>query len=237
MAIKVSMLQRAKATLDVVSTLAVIVAAVVLTWALLHARTVPGIDSGGATASDISDLRIEAAKITNVQGHGRAVIVEFSDFQCQYCGRHARETLPAIRRQFVETGQARYIAFHFPLDNIHPQARKAAEAAECAGRQGQFWRMHERLFVDPQALTPEQFARHAQAIGLDEDRFDSCMAGGALERVRADQAEGRRLGVFGTPSFFLGTIRDDGSLDLVRRIAGFASVATFQEEIDKLVRK
>jgi len=141
---RMSTLVHAKAVLDVVSTLAVVVVAIVLTWTLVRDRTsAPGVTrsgSGNAQVEDVNGLGIAAAKITNVQGQGLAVIVEFSDFQCPFCGRHARDTFPAIKDDIVETGQARYIAFHFPLDGIHPHALKAAEAAECAGRQGRFGR-------------------------------------------------------------------------------------------------
>ena len=238
---KTWILRHAKATLDVVSSLAVIVAAVVLTWTLVRNRTdsseVASGAPGRAPVEDVSGLWIDAAKITNVQGEGRAVIVEFSDFQCPFCGRHARDTFPAIERDIIKAGRARYIAFHFPLDGIHPLALKAGEAAECAARQGRFWEMHERLFADTNALAPTELVRHADAIGLDKERFEACLAGEALEKVRADQAEGRRLGVMGTPSFFLGTMRGDGGVDLVRRIGGIATIETFEEEIAKLAPK
>jgi protein-disulfide isomerase len=228
-----SLAGRMKNALDVLSTIAVILAAGMLMWTLLiRPRAAPG---SRQQVEQVQGLQIDGGKIIHVSGKGPIAIVEFSDFQCPFCGTYARETLPAIKRDLVDSGAVRYVALHFPLEQIHPLAMEAAEAAECAGKQDHFWEMHERLFVDAKALAPAQLVQHAQAIGLDQALFKQCIEEDqTLEKVRADQAEGRRLGLTGTPSFFIGTMRADGGISLVRRIRGAAPVEVFAEEIAKL---
>jgi protein-disulfide isomerase len=133
------------------------------------------------------------------------VLVEFTDYQCPFCARHARDTMPQIEAEYVKTGKVRYVTREFPLESIHPQAFKAAEAALCAGDQGKYWEMHARLFANQRALAPGQLASHAQAVGLDEGKFTQCLEGGTKSaKVRKDLADGAKAGVTGTPAFFIG---------------------------------
>ena len=81
-------------------------------------------------------------------------LVEFSDYQCPFCGRFFSATLSTLKRDYIDTGKVRYVFRDYPLAQIHPQARKAAEAAHCAGDQGKYWEMHDRLFRNQKALTP-----------------------------------------------------------------------------------
>lgn len=135
-------------------------------------------------------------------------IVEYSDFQCPFCSRHYQQTYPQIVEQYVDAGIVRYVFKDFPLNNIHPQAAKAAEAARCAGDQGAFLAMHDMIFErqddwsgkDPIA----HFNDYAQELGLDSDAFEGCLSNGdhALS-VEDDLQEGIELGVTGTPAFFI----------------------------------
>jgi protein-disulfide isomerase len=220
-----------KAVLDVVSTVVVSVAAAVLIWKLVFAPSSAPPEPGVQAVKET----IQASRVTNAQGSGPVAIVEFSDFECPFCGAHARGTFPGIKSKLIDSGQAKYVAMHFPLEQIHPRALKAAEAAECAGRQGRFWEMHERLFSDVKALSPVELSNHAKAIGLEQARFERCLNDSeTVKKVRADQAEGMRLGVKGTPAFLLGTVRDDGGIDLVKRISGAASLDVFEAEVAEL---
>jgi protein-disulfide isomerase len=136
--------------------------------------------------------------------------VEFSDYQCPYCRQHALDTLPQILETYVDTGQVRYIYRDFPLPS-HAHAQQAAEAARCAGAQGAYWEMHERLFTEQDEWADQEneagsvpFATYAVELGLDGEAFQECLASGAFaEQVGQDQAEGRDAGVEGTPSFFI----------------------------------
>jgi protein-disulfide isomerase len=162
-------------------------------------------------------------------------LLEISDFQCPFCGRFARETLPAIEEEYLKSGRM-FLAFrNLPLAEIHPFAVKAAEAAECASRQGKFWAAHDRMYHDQEHLAPADLLSIAQAIGLDNPKFQTCMSGEAAARVQQDMADVRKLGVSVTPSFFLGTIRSDGRLKVERTISGALPFRDFQVAIDAVL--
>jgi protein-disulfide isomerase len=137
-------------------------------------------------------------------------ILEFSDFQCPYCRQHALQTLPQIREAYVQTGQVRYIFKDFPLP-LHGNAQVAAEAARCAGAQGVYWAMHNRLFEDQkewasqaEADVTETLVRYGQDLGLDGESLRLCLESGQFgELIRVDQWEGQQAGVQGTPSFVI----------------------------------
>jgi predicted DsbA family dithiol-disulfide isomerase len=126
-------------------------------------------------------------------------IVEFSDFQCPFCVR-ARPTVNRVREVYGD--KVRILFRDFPLQ-MHPQATKAAEAAACAGEQGKFWEMHDRLFASQTLLVPD-LKRYAAELGLKAETFDTCLDSGrhAAEWTKG-LADGARYGVTGTPAFFI----------------------------------
>lgn len=167
----------------------------------------------------------------------RLVLVEFSDYQCPFCARHVRETMPEIEREYVRTGKVRYVFRDFPLEAIHPQAFRAAEAAQCAGEQGKFWEMHDRLFAHPQELGPDALRAHAEAVGLDMKRFQRCLERRTFaERIRRDLAEGQQAGVRGTPTFFLGFAEPGGKVRVARVLRGAHPYSAFRHTIEELLR-
>jgi protein-disulfide isomerase len=128
-------------------------------------------------------------------------IVEFSDFHCPFCKR-VQPTLAEILSRYGD--KVKLIYRDFPIDGLHPQARKAAEAAQCANDQGKFWPYHDRLFGSEPDGSPEKLKAFAREVGLDLPAFESCLAGGKHQsRVQEDIAEGARHGVTGTPAFFV----------------------------------
>jgi protein-disulfide isomerase len=137
-----------------------------------------------------------------VRGNPEApvTIVEFSDFQCPYCGR-ARPTVARIRE--VYGPNVRWVFRHFPL-GFHTSAPKAGEAAVCAGDQGHFWEMHDHLFADQSKLGVADLKAAARAIGLDAAAFDQCLDSGRhADLVESDTEAGSRYGVSATPAFFI----------------------------------
>ena len=167
---------------------------------------------------------------TAVKGESgsKFVLVEFSDFQCPFCGRYVRDTYGALQKEFVDSGRLRYAFKNLPLENIHPFAFKAAEAGECARQQGKFWEMHDRLFANQQALAQPDLEQSAHAIGLDGGKFQSCLDGKTASLVRDDIAEASRLGVSSTPTFFVGQMQPDGRMKIVRKIVGAQPYASFK---------
>jgi protein-disulfide isomerase len=128
-------------------------------------------------------------------------IVEFSDFECPFC-KQTRPTLKQLLERYP--GKVRLAYRDFPLDSIHPQARRAAEAARCAHDQGKFWEYHDVLFTQSPQLALEDLRRYAGQVGLDVTKFDGCLAAGVHKAaVQRDLDEGNRLGVTGTPAFFI----------------------------------
>jgi len=166
----------------------------------------------------------------------KLVMLEFSDFQCPYCGRYTRDTLSQLERDYVDPGKIRYVFRNFPLERIHPNAFKAAEAGECARQQGKFWEMHARLFANQQALADNDLLAHATAIGLDAGKFQSCVTSASVTaRIRQDLDDGARAGITGTPTMFLGTLQKDGQLHVVRKIVGAAPYAQVKSTIDAVL--
>jgi protein-disulfide isomerase len=129
------------------------------------------------------------------------VLVEFSDFQCDYC----RNFNPTLNRILSDYGdKVRLVYRHFPLTDIHALAFKAAEASMCAADQGKFWEMHDALFEAPTKLGPEDLKAKAAAVGLDGAAFGKCLDSGKHSaEVRQDLMEGARAGVSGTPALFV----------------------------------
>ena len=163
------------------------------------------------------------------------VIVEFSEFQCPYCGKFAKETLPSLEASYILPGRVQFAFRHLPLEKIHSNAFSAAEAVECAGRQGQFWKMHDLLFVSPKQLSQSDIVGRARTLNLDSETFGKCLGGEVSAKVRADMAAGMKLGVTGTPTFFIGRLEKPGSVRVSQRISGAAPLASFTEAIDKLL--
>jgi protein-disulfide isomerase len=131
------------------------------------------------------------------------------------------------------TGKIQFITRDFPLESIHKNAFKAAEATRCAKDQGKFWEMHDRLFADQQKITPDDLVAHAKALGLNEAGFKKCLDEGTYAAaVRKDIAEGQKAGVTGTPAFFLATPEKDGKLKVVQRLSGAQAFSAFQAALD-----
>lgn len=162
-------------------------------------------------------------------------IVEFSDFACPFCGRYVTQTLPRITSEYIANGKIQYFFVHFPIESLHPDAFRAHQAAICAGEQGTFWEMHDRLFANQRALAAEDLAGHAKAIGLDMTDYELCVESErTAERVRQDQALGQRTGVGGTPLFLVGTIEPGAtSVQAVRAISGAQPFALFKQTLDE----
>ncbi len=128
-------------------------------------------------------------------------IVEFSDFQCPFCSR-VGPTLAQVTAKYGD--KVRIVFRDFPLTSMHPDAQGAAEAANCAAEQGKFWEYHDRLFQSQQAQGKEHLKQYAAELGLKAESFNACVDSGKYrDDVLKDLADGQRLGVTGTPAFFV----------------------------------
>ena len=165
----------------------------------------------------------------------KLILVEFSDYQCPFCGRHARETFPSIKEEYIDKGQIRYAVVDQPLP-MHPDAPKAAEAAHCAKDQGRFWEMHEALMANQEAL--KDLSSYAKALELNIGKFDDCLnAGKYRDAVSKNIALANELGMNGVPGFIIGTIgtaneNDPRKATGISTILGAMPFATFKQELD-----
>jgi len=162
-------------------------------------------------------------------------IIEFSDFQCPYCGRFFKSTLTEIERDYIKTGKVRYVFRDFPLD-FHKQAPKASEAANCAGEQGKYWEMHDKLFENQNALMVDKLRQYAAEVGLESGPFDACLDSGKYaEEINRDVEDGKKAGVSGTPSFFIGKSQGPGKETTGKRIVGARPYESFKQVIDQIL--
>ena len=148
--------------------------------------------------------------------------------------------MPQITKEYIDTGKLKYFILDFPLESIHKQAFKAAEAASCAGEQGKYWEMSDRLFASQKALAPEQLKTYAEALGLDGSKFDDCLGSGKYaDGIRRDMAAGAKAGVTGTPSFGIGFTdsKDPDKVKVVQTIRGAQPFDSFKNIIDDLLSK
>lgn len=187
-------------------------------------------------AADLIDLAddVDPAR-DHIRGRQDApvTLVEYGDFECPYCGQ-----AEAVVRELLAANDddLRYVWRHLPLADVHPNAQLAAEAAEAAGAQGEFWAMHDRLLTHQDELTPRALHGHAEAIGLDVGRFaEELRQRRHAPRVAVDVAGADASGVSGTPTFFINGRRHHGVYDVatltaaVRAARGAAAaVATAQ---------
>jgi protein-disulfide isomerase len=151
--------------------------------------------------------------------NAKYTVVEFSEFQCPFCGRHVRDTYPQLDKEYIQPGKVKYVFLDFPLESIHKNAFKAAVAGNCAAEQGKFWEMHDRLFANQQQLEPAQLTEHAKAVGLDASKFQQCLDGSKyVAEIRRDIAEGGKAGVTGTPTTLIGLTQPNGKVKILKAI-------------------
>ncbi len=164
-------------------------------------------------------------------------MIEFSDYECPFCSKYSRSTLPAIKAEYIDTGKLKYVFRDFPIDRIHPQARKAAEAAHCAGDQGKYWKMHDLLFGNQKALQVDKLKAYARRLDLDPKAFADCLEKRRhAAKVQKNYEDGVTAGVRGTPSFFLGKTSSDDKIKGVL-ISGARPIKIFRQAIERLLKE
>ena len=133
--------------------------------------------------------------------NAKLTIYEYSDFQCPFCDR-ARQNVEEVLRQYPDSVKLEYR--YFPLGS-HPRGFASALAGACAEEQGKFWKMHDLMFDNQEALEDADLEKYAQQSGMDVGAFKQCLSSvAAASKVSADKAQGDSLGVQGTPTFFIG---------------------------------
>jgi protein-disulfide isomerase len=160
-------------------------------------------------------------------------LIEYSDFTCGYCVKFFRETWPRLSSKYVETGKVRLLYRDYPRDPEGP-AMTAAIAARCAGDQGRYWDMHDRLFAG--RIETDTIQAHAKTIGLNQPAFDACLRDAPHRRaILQDKEDGIRIGFVGTPGFILMRTGQAGKEKPIG-LPGAFPVGTFEQEIDRLLK-
>lgn len=142
--------------------------------------------------------------------NAKARLIEFANFDCPY----SYATFPGLREALQKyAGKIYFVYKDFPLTDVNPNSLPAANAAACAGEQGKFWQMHDKLFINHKNLTDEDFKNYSRQIGLDTVKFNSCYDSSKyLSEIEKDFNEGVELGVTATPTFFLNGYKIQGNV-------------------------
>lgn len=164
-------------------------------------------------ANDIGSTRVEGVSVDDDPALGspdaQVTIVEFSDFGCSFCAQFHKEVFPQLKAQYIDTGKVRFVYRDFPITQLHPQAERAAEAANCANEQRKYWEYHSKLFVNQKEWQKESdssdlLKQYANEIKLDSSKFGECLESGKYKaEIQSDLSEGESYDVKGTPAFFI----------------------------------
>lgn len=152
--------------------------------------------------------------------NAKVTVIEFADFQCPFCKAFFDDTESQLKSTYVNTGKVRFVYRQFPLTSIHPNAEKAAEAAECANEQGKFWEYHDVLYQNQDTWAPlsaadaaNDFILYAGQVGMDSGQFTSCVQDAKVaDNVNKDVTDGTNAQVDATPTFFVDGIRVEGAV-------------------------
>jgi protein-disulfide isomerase len=170
--------------------------------------------------------------------NARVVLLDFSDYQCPFCGRFVRETMPELEQEYIKTGKVKYVFRDLPIEAIHPFALKAAEAVRCAGEQSTYWEMHYRLYQNQNALDVGSMPAHAQALGMNLAAFTACLNSGKYATgIRKDMADASAAGISGTPTFVVGLVNtrnpNDRNIKVLQQIIGAQPFEAFKAALEK----
>jgi len=159
-------------------------------------------------------------------------IVEYTDYQCPFCQRFHLSAYPEIKKEYIDTGKARFYSKDLPLD-FHPNAMRAAQAAHCAGDQGKFWELRDVMGANPDKLDMGHILNFAAELKIDTQQFQDCVTSDKYKsRVQADVAEAMKVGANGTPAFVVG--KSDGKGVDGELVVGAMPFAMFDQKLREL---
>ncbi len=201
----------------------------------LHRQT---IQPQQVTAPEQASYTVNIQNTDPILGDANAklVIVEFTDYQCPFCKRHHDQTFSRLKKEYIDTGRAKYILKDYPL-GFHEEAKQAAVAADCAGKQGLYWEMYDGLFENQRSLGAEVYQSLAEKIGADQKAFTACLKDDVMiKHVEQDISYASTLSVTGTPSFFIGTL-DGNKVVNAKKLTGAQPYSSFATIIQSLSGK
>jgi protein-disulfide isomerase len=138
-------------------------------------------------------------------------MVEFTDYQCPFCQAFHTQTFGELKKNFIDTGKVRFYSRDLPLDSMHPNAMRAAEAGRCAAEQGDFWKLRDVMGNHPDKLDLDSLLADAGFLKMDVAAFRTCVVSEKYkDAVQADVMEAMRIGADGTPAFVIGKSTAEG---------------------------
>jgi protein-disulfide isomerase len=165
------------------------------------------------------DVMITGASVMG-NANAKVTLIEYSDYQCPFCSRHSKQTMPEIIKNYVNEGKVKFLM------------------RECAGDQGKYWEMHDILFSNQRKMSDDDLSGYAAEIGLDAGKYSNCLEQkDYAERLKSDIEEGKAMGVSGTPSFVLGLTdsSDPNKVKVTKFVRGARDYDSFAKAIDELL--
>jgi len=213
----------------------IVVAALLISGSILYSKfgsdNKPVVLSEGVEAqASLFSPEADLADDDVILGDPKApvTVVIFGDFQCPYCGRLFETVEGRLKDEYVKTGKVRLVARDFPIDSIHPYARPASEAAECARDQGKYWLYHDTLYSRQAEIPSLNLFNLAEELGLDKNKFSQCVLSGKYKNeVEKDYQAGIALDISGTPTSFVNE----------KRIGGAQAYSVFKAAIEAELAK
>ncbi len=200
---------------------------------IINADSGVGQDAESVDSEDVGQINLGDSPIKG-NANAPVVLVEFSDYQCPFCRSFWSGALPLIQQNYIDTGKVKLVYKDFPLNSIHPQAQKAAEAARCVGEQkgdAGYYQMHDLLFENQNDLSVANLKKLALKTGVSTGTFNNCLDSGKYaSEVNADLAYGSSLGVSGTPGFFIGNDQEG-----YVKISGAQPYSVFEQAIESFI--
>lgn len=223
-----------RSVFEVSATTAMLIFAVIIIWQGFRSPRAASVsDSELVVPSDVVDISAS----TRI-GHplAKVALIEFSDFECPFCGRVADESIKHVIKDYVDTGRVIFVYKHLPLE-FHKNANGAAVAAICADRQGRFMALHDLLFANPTKLAEPELMKLVAQSGVDLGPFMSCRnAAETVAQIEGDKAQAAKFGIKGTPAFFVGRVESPGKVRVVDALRGARPVEVYREALDRLLR-
>ena len=188
--------------------------------------------AGAPAKPSLAKLHMEGAPMIGKK-EAPITMVEFTDYQCPFCQRFHTQVYNLLKKDYIDTGKVRFYSRDLPLDQIHPNAMRAAQAARCAGEQGQFWSLREIMSSHPEALDLNSLIADATVVKINPDTFRTCVESGKYkDAVQGDLLEAMKIGADGTPAFVVGKSTADGVEGEL--IVGAQPYNVFQEKFRSL---
>lgn len=224
-----------RSAIDMVANVLTVVASIAVLVVLVRGMShTTSSQNSGNTAVPKELLSLEGAQLTG-NPSARAVLVEYSDFECPFCGKFAREILPDIERKYVDSGNVLFAFRQYPLEQRHKSAKLAAEFSVCAGEQSKFSQAHDLLFKDQEHLADLDPKRFSAALGLEIGQFSACLPTTGQKRVAEDVSSGKALKFRGTPTFFVG-VNVGGGVQAKVAVSGAQPLMTFEGALDTVLQ-